>query len=133
MTPDKRTAAAAHLGELTEAHLRPLTRLDPDQQPEALEAACRIAREAHEADQAQRQAAGRRGTRLRLKAKHVRAAVDRMLPPKPQPSAAVALRRLVRRTYDACAANPDVPADLLAHLEKATQVALAWADGEVAS
>ncbi len=49
--------------ELTEAHLRPLAKLDPDQQTQALASAIDIAREDHEAQQAERKAAGRKTTR----------------------------------------------------------------------
>lgn len=67
-------------GDLTEAHMRPLAKLNPDQQIKALASALTVAREDHKAEQAQREAAGRKPTRLRLKQKHARQAVEAFLP-----------------------------------------------------
>lgn len=89
--------------DVTERLLRPLAKIDPEQQPKAMASALDIAREDHEADQAQREAVGRKPTRLRLKPKHVRAAVDQILgvQPQPRPTRSRAVRRKLLAGVDA--------------------------------
>lgn len=98
--------------QITEAHLRPLTKLEPAQQPEALSGAFQIAREDHEIEQGRRKDEGRQATRLRLKQKHVNEAVRRILPADPGPSGHDPLRQLyhrICRLYDFATTIPGCP------------------------
>ncbi|MEE9129669.1 MAG: hypothetical protein V3T84_06590, partial [Phycisphaerales bacterium] len=91
----------------------------------ALASAIDIAREDHEAQQAERKAAGRKPTRLRLKQKHVRRAVAVILGPVPKPIttprkpsadadtiAVEGFRRQIAELADAAAVIADIPPDV---------------------
>lgn len=113
--------------DVTERLLRPLAKLEPDLQPGAIKAACRIASEDHETEQAQREAAGRKHTRLRLRPKHVRQAVAALLPENPlaaQPDPLQALRKKILGLMDlarSIGAPPGVAVGLMAANTAATR------------
>ena len=116
--------------QVTEAHLRPLAKIDPAQQTEAIKAAFQIARERHEAEQAQRQAVGRKPTRLRLKQKDMSEAVRRLLPSEGAPSPEEFPRQLCRRVnncYGFATSAPGCPRTITEPLRAAKLAAESWA------
>jgi len=65
---------------LTERHLRPIQKLEPDRQEQAIARGFEIARERHVIDTAQREAMGRKSRQLTARASHFAEAVREMLP-----------------------------------------------------
>ncbi len=133
-------------GQLTEAHLRPMTTVDADNQAAVMQRSCEIAREAHVVDQAIRKAEGRRPTKLRLTTAHIKRAVGEFKPQADQqpmsPAAAalcetgrgesaIAVARQVRGLWHDVAMLPGVPRALVEALDMAKQLAQNWADGNV--
>ena len=118
---------------LRESHVRPLTKChDLAKQLEALRAACQIAREDYAAEQAHRRAHGKRETRLRLKARHVKRAVAGILSPEPAATTATAadaanLWKAQEKVWKLARITPDLPGDVSAAIEEAVLKSKAWA------